>query len=72
MKGKYLVTDRCASFWVDCDILEYKVKQRKEHQSDIARLLDKELDDRLGAVITYEDEYYGKITVWTHLGRIKV
>ncbi len=72
MKGKYLHAERCCSYYVPCDIIEYEVNHREELQSIVERLLKIPLKNGLGAVIEFEDQFGDNNRIWTTLDRIKL
>lgn len=72
MKGKYLHTERCYSYYVPCEIIEYKVKHREEFQSIVEKLFKVPLEEGLGAVIEFTDEFGDCNRIWTTLDRVKL
>lgn len=72
MKGKYLHAERCCSYYVPCEIIEYKVKHREEFQYVVDKLFNKPLREGLGAVIEFTDEFGDYYRIWTTLDRIEL
>ena len=70
MKGKYLHAERCCSYFVPCEVIEYKVKHREEFQSTVEKLFNIPLKEGLGAVIEFIDEFEDYRRIWTTLDRV--
>jgi len=70
MKAKYLHAECCVSYYVPCEILEYKVPHREEFQYIIDKLFNIPLEEGLGAVIEFTDEFGDCKRIWTTLDRV--
>ena len=72
MKGNYLHTERCGSYYVPCKILEYNVPHRDEFQYFIDKLFKTPLKEGLGVVLEFTDEFGDYNRIWTTLDRVKL
>jgi hypothetical protein len=70
MKGEYLHTERCCSYYVKCEILEWNVDEPLELQYIIDRMFNKPLRTN-GAIIEFVDEFDEECTIWTTLDRVR-
>lgn len=75
MQCKYLHTDMCGSYYVDCDVLAWNVPYTHEWYSDIEKVLRKIPDNhgKEGAIIRYYDDVIGGYeTRWVEKSRVDV